>query len=265
LTNKYGSNTHAFYEIEKGIDELYRFTPAEQASVDPQQSSISSLQTNLAHYDSLRNAGAQVNEAEYAQWLANLATASNNLRNTLTNIRSTHTAQANALLVQNDAIPITEAWESAAREVNRFYLWAYIQDDVLNATQLDRLDQIASGCVALEGDAIIRAQNLYNLFAEKEYVNTLDCLGPRSKGKKADKWETLVLSPNPTTGIVNLPDLQGIAHLIQVFDLNGKIATETRTNDKAIDLGQLSNGIYFLRMTNLESGSNTVSKITIQH
>lgn len=58
--------------------------------------------------------------------------------------------------------------------------------------------------------------------------------------------------PNPTTGIVNIPDFEGT---VRIYDEAGKLVLSTFARKGTIDIGGVSNGIYILSLTN-ESGTH---------
>lgn len=66
--------------------------------------------------------------------------------------------------------------------------------------------------------------------------------------------------PNPTSGLVALRgNLEG--HSVQVFDLTGKRVPREISGNKTIDLSQLPNGLYMVRVVNEANGTSEVHKI----
>ncbi len=74
--------------------------------------------------------------------------------------------------------------------------------------------------------------------------------------------------PNPATGLVFLQSLQPI-QAIEVLDLNGKLVYGEKFNSPQktlnINLSHLSNGVYFLKMIDLQQAIYPMQKITICH
>ncbi len=76
---------------------------------------------------------------------------------------------------------------------------------------------------------------------------------------------TMVLYPNPTNGMVNfsVPELVGSTANVTVYSLTGEAVYSKEVNSGAqnLDLSELSNGVYYLRMS---SGKNEyISKLSI--
>ena len=69
--------------------------------------------------------------------------------------------------------------------------------------------------------------------------------------------------PNPGSTTMNIVSDLEEDFTIQLFDIFGKNISENRVGDKTIDVSQISNGVYLVKL-NFESGSVT-KKITVQH
>lgn len=80
---------------------------------------------------------------------------------------------------------------------------------------------------------------------------------PALFAQKIDKWgnNTITISPNPTTGIVNIQidkvDLQ--IQQVVITDAQGKAVFASSNGSKRIDLSHLSSGLYFYRIQSSES------------
>ena len=67
--------------------------------------------------------------------------------------------------------------------------------------------------------------------------------------------ETIALYPNP---VINTVTVQGAADaVIQVYDMNGKVVAtkNTSSNNETIDLGGLTQGIYYVKIKGLDTVS----------
>ncbi len=69
--------------------------------------------------------------------------------------------------------------------------------------------------------------------------------------------------PNPTTGIVTIPNFTSEPRTIQVFDIAGKLVIQIFTSNIEIDLGLLSNGVYILRIRDEATGKTDSAKLII--
>jgi hypothetical protein len=70
--------------------------------------------------------------------------------------------------------------------------------------------------------------------------------------------EQWVLSPNPSSGMVMLP-AAALGQWVAVHDLSGRQVFGANASERALDLSQLANGLYLLRV-----GTKTY-KVVIQH
>ena len=131
----------------------------------------------------------------------------------------------------------------------------------------------ASGATNISQDTspvhIFSAPGLYTvcLTVANEYSASSKCkvvevktsgVNPISAGK------TLRLYPNPSTGIVSIPNLEGAARTIQVFDIAGKLVLERRASSAEVDLGNLANGVFILKVSEDGTGKTGLLKVIIQ-
>lgn len=64
----------------------------------------------------------------------------------------------------------------------------------------------------------------------------------------SDEMNTqLVAYPNPTSGIVNLNEMENA--MILVKDMSGRIVMNTLVNDGKVNLSNLENGFYLIQST----------------
>jgi len=177
-------------------------------------------------------------------------------------VRTRQITLANQLLAQNAAITTNATWQQNEQAVNDLTILEVIQKN-LTVSQLSQLDQIGMQCPWSGGDAVFRAQNLYNLFIPKEYDMYAGCTNLRDE-KRANKsnLETLIY-PNPTTGVVNLDKTTTSDCKITVFDVNGRVVFYGKAVENKIDLSDLFNGTYFINTTDSETGLVNHTKIVI--
>jgi hypothetical protein len=259
--SKANTSTAAFWAIKQGINAFHNRSTNEQSLVEAKESDILALSAELAELDSTRDAGTTVDESLYAEMLAQLASKSDSLRDMLSDIRAKRQTDATQLLAQNAVTSVSDTWEYTERKVNELEIRMFLQGDTLYAAQLTTLDSIGSLCVHTNGEAVLRAQVLYNLFAEKEYVTT--CVGEREEQSHSTLPATLKIRPNPTSGWISLPDAGGVLRSVQVFDLAGRHLLSVELSDNEIDLSELGAGAYFLRVTRSDTGVVESTKLIV--
>ena len=158
----------------------------------------------------------------------------------------------------------TQLWESTEKQVNEIEIRLFLQDSIA-LSQLAALDALGGLCPNDYGEAVLRARVLYNRFEEKEFAPT--CANFREESEERENRNapqtTLHLSPNPSTGIVSIPNLHGRIRTIQAFDLAGRLFHQVSTSDTEIDLNHLANGAYLLRITDKDSGKTEVAKLIL--
>jgi hypothetical protein len=76
------------------------------------------------------------------------------------------------------------------------------------------------------------------LTVKKEYASDTKCKVVEIKSSSTDTpasgW--LRLYPNPTTGLIYLPDSEGVEQNIRVFDLSGRAVLEATITGNSLDL-----------------------------
>lgn len=265
LQNQSGTSTAAFWQIRQGIDALNNRTGTEQSSVAAAEASINLLRSELHLMDSTYASGSPINETKYRQKLAALSAAVGSLQTQLDNIRSARLTQASQLLSQNAAIGTPEVWEQSERDVNALEIQLFVQDSV-NSTQLAALDALGSFCPDVHGEAVLRAQVLYNRFVEKEF--SLNCSGLRGgAGERAEDNPAMTshfsVFPNPSTGYMSISGLNATHCLVEVFDITGRAVVALTLTDNTLDLSDQSSGIYLIRLSHPKSGQIGISKVVI--
>ena len=78
--------------------------------------------------------------------------------------------------------------------------------------------------------------------------------------------ESIKIYPNPAANEVHLQAGSVEKLTVQLFDITGKQLTEniSFTNSTTINLQELSQGIYFIRITDTNSGSMNIQKVVIE-
>ncbi len=214
--------------------------------------------------DSTLTSGTPINDAIYRLRLATLSTEIESLRAQLENIRSNRLILAAQLLTDNAAIGTTQTWEQLQKALNALEIQLFIQDSI-NAGQLLTLDSIGTLCPETHGEAVHRAQILYNRYEEKEFVPVCieDRAGASSKTEKKQTPVAFQVYPNPSTGWVTIPNPEAVTRAIQVFDIAGKMVFQSSTSSVEFDLSSLGNGVYLLRVEDADTGMTNTLKLVI--
>jgi hypothetical protein len=257
LQNEQNTSTGQFYAFRDGIERLHLLSATEQAQVAEQAAEISSISATLYTLDSLYYADSSLNQPLYRQQMGQLAAAQAQLKNILEAQRTQKLGVANALLGQNAALPATELWEQVEKAVNHLDIQYFIHEG-FSAAQKAELDALASLCEVTHGEAVLRAQGLYNLLVEKHYVSPCVDAGRPSERQQQTPATTESLYPNPSSGAVMLP-AAALGQWVAVYDLSGRQVFGANASERALDLSQLANGLYLLRV-----GTKTY-KVVIQH
>jgi hypothetical protein len=80
--------------------------------------------------------------------------------------------------------------------------------------------------------------------------------------REPDNYPGLSVSPNPTTGLLQLNGLSPVRHSVQVFDLTGRLikTTSLLPGEDQLTLQSLPSSIYWIRITN-EQKQTTVRRV----
>jgi hypothetical protein len=101
------------------------------------------------------------------------------------------------------------------------------------------------------------------LTVKNEYASDTKCKVVEIKSSSTDTpasgWPRLY--PNPTTGIVYLPENEGFEQYVRVFDLSGRTVLETTIMGNSLDLGALPAGMYLLQCTRADDGRVMTGKV----
>ncbi len=257
---KGGTTTENFYLIRRGIDGLANRSAAQRAMAAAARSNIAAERRELFILDSLKALDKAISPEDYTQAIQDLSQLTTAFRQQLAEVQTQKLQQANQLLTQNSAVAVSAGWEINEKLVNELAIRMFLQDHALSAAQLGQLDNLAALCPDNEGEAVLRARILYNLFVEKEYEHICE----RSANQTAvAPARSIQVWPNPTTGRIFLPEARGAMRDLQVFDLTGREVFHKTTDNTVIDLGILPNGLYQLRIFNQASSRLETAKVVI--
>lgn len=155
------------------------------------------------------------------------------------------------------------------------------QDSIVSTTDSISLLEIAKLCPFTFGSCIYQARALYSSLYNYPitFDNVCDNLNKNlnskqenaSKNNITDKEPNgFVLYPNPNNGSFYINDLNHESKTISVkiYDLSGKIVFEEKmeSNGEILSVdSRISNGIYSLKITNIDSDENYIYKIWVNN
>ncbi|MES2691062.1 MAG: T9SS type A sorting domain-containing protein [Bacteroidota bacterium] len=92
-------------------------------------------------------------------------------------------------------------------------------------------------------------------------------IDPPPVGLKENTQQKLQVSvyPNPSSGLISIKAETFKGFTVVVFDLAGKEVFSAADPKGPINLEQLNNGLYFIKVADKQNGSSAVSKILISH
>jgi hypothetical protein len=246
------------------MDMLDNRTSGEQSAVSALEAPISAHRQALYLMDSAYASGTEINMSLYAQRLEALSAAEDNLRGLLETMRSNRLALAAQLLAENSAIGATQNWELAEKTLRALEIQLFVQDSV-SAQQLAILDSMGTLCPYQFGDAVFRAQVLYNRYEEKVFspVCAEERVSARNMLAENAVQDALKLYPNPTTGWVTIPNPTGTPRDIRVFDAFGQQVHQLISPDAQIDLTSLNSGVFFLKISDKYAGKSDSIRLII--
>jgi hypothetical protein len=264
MQGKTGTVTEAFWQLQQGMDMLDNRTSGEQSAVSALEAPISAHRQALYLMDSAYASGTEINMSLYAQRLEALSAAEDNLRGLLETMRSNRLALAAQLLAENSAIGATQNWELAEKTLRALEIQLFVQDSV-SAQQLAILDSMGTLCPYQFGDAVFRAQVLYNRYEEKVFspVCAEERVSARNMLAENAVQDALKLYPNPTTGWVTIPNPTGTPRDIRVFDAFGQQVHQLISPDAQIDLTSLNSGVFFLKISDKYAGKSDSIRLII--
>ncbi|MDZ7741567.1 MAG: T9SS type A sorting domain-containing protein [Bacteroidota bacterium] len=93
----------------------------------------------------------------------------------------------------------------------------------------------------------------YSLFGNPLYIDNIQIAQTVDVAENAESEFTVNIYPNPSQGVITL-DGRGMenASEVNVFNIHGKLVKSFAANEnlEVIDLGNLSKGMYFIRIVN---------------
>ena len=153
----------------------------------------------------------------------------------------------------------------------------YTTDTITGSDSLE-LVQLANGCPFTDGPAVYQARALYNVVYSTVVVFEDDCPTEPNNGRVWNKEENsnienkdfdVLLYPNPASDELFIApfELQKGEIAVEIRDMNGKLVYKENTN-LSEGVGQIklnvSNGVYFVKITNFSTQQCINKKLVIQ-
>lgn len=142
------------------------------------------------------------------------------------------------------------------KEILKIYINFIKKGQVLN-NDMTSLESYSTDCSDLYGEAIHLARAMANTYNRTYYDVNDDCLEastPRITESESIPKIEVTVSPNPTSGLVNVDFSGEYTGIIKVVDLSGRtihLINLEKANTSIIDLSQSQAGIYFVKLTSV--------------
>ena len=233
--------------------KLFTLSSADQATDINYRTSIAQQANSLRVLDSLLQADAPVNVAQYNALVQQKASNELNYTSFLEDKVATRLLQIQNLLSLNDAISTPQTCAYNHKTVNSIVLNTLANDDIeISAANLATLTTIAGQCPVAGGDAVYEARAIVEQLTGQIFDDAALCAAGPTQHRNEDGTNEAVnitLYPNPTTGLLQWTGTEGQVVTFQVFDQLGVLVKEQKADNPQVDLSLLPNGLYFVRMT----------------
>jgi hypothetical protein len=238
-------------ELAEERAKLYRFSAAQQATVEDYRAQMAHEMAALKAMDSLRQAGGSVDATTYANALNKRALLDAQYEQYLEGLATTRQQKMQALLAWNNGIATNLAPAHNHKALNALLLDVLIDKRPFDAADRAGLEVLAAQCPLAGGDAVYEARALLGYLTGQEYDDhTLCDTGNRPAQGRSEKMEvgsTLSVFPNPTMGLLYW-NSTGETVTARVFDAMGKMLVERKVADGYLDLSALRAGLYHLQV-----------------
>lgn len=160
-----------------------------------------------------------------------------------------------------------------------YYYWLMaMADTTLGLSRQDTTDifTLAMGCPQTDGKVVFAARNLFSNLTHQyfNYPNTCGYPGNYKlankkivKNKVVKEEETILVYPNPTSGMINIQlPLKG-DWLINISDITGRVLWNQECkgcNGIIKHLIEGAKGVYFIKIIDKTTGQQNLKKINLQ-
>ncbi len=176
----------------------------------------------------------------------------------------------NEAIIANEELDISRGWNANLQKVNRLYINKFIRGDYdLTEDELEMLWGIALTIPEEGGDAVYIARAM--LGVDPDSYEEIYYDGEAEEGALAGTpVGKIKIYPNPASGQVNVrifDDPEDHDVITRIYDLNGRMIQRHNHGNSTyftINVDELSNGLYFLRVTNDANINETLKLIVHQ-
>lgn len=176
--------------------------------------------------------------------------------------------QADSVIVQNNAISVSDDWEENEKDVNRIFLATLAKGILPDSTQLVQLQYIAGKCPYEGGTAVFRARAILSGLPEDVFDNESLCSPPDSEELllppdiEPQYLSVVSIYPNPAKNSITLSLTEQTAEEETLYLINTygqKIKEYSLPEGQLsfiIELPVLSPGIYYLKIQGIGKDHN---------
>lgn len=262
--NQTETSVGQFEHVERLIDSASLITSSLQKALDSINAISDSfsielfelLDSLLIETDSLARLQLQAAIFVYQTEFDTIAIAKNYLQ---LQIQNALYATLNQAIQHNAEISTDTIYEENQKSVNEIHLNMLLSDDwILDSTDQQIVNEIASQCALIGGDAVYRARAILNLFNHSVFNDDSICLqalDQNNSGKNQDKDELQVfIQPNPVSDWMTIKLFSQVKKVKNVFirDISGKlirsIYLDESQNLMELNVNDLIPGILFLEL-----------------
>jgi len=234
--------------------KLYYLTPTQRNTLDGYRATFLQKTTDIRTQDSLRLAGASINESAYATLVSQRNTAAGQLEAFYSSLETTRISKINTLLTLNTAVVDTILPATNQKSLNDILL-RLLKTDSLATGDLDDLIAIAEQCPLEGGDAVYEARAFVGHFTGQGFDDHTACDNAQQRQgfelEKADKF-TLNLYPNPTSGLLYWDAPIETPTTVEVYNAMGCLQLRQLVQTTVLDLSALPEGAYYVRFLSEE-------------
>jgi hypothetical protein len=180
--------------------------------------------------------------------------------------RNADSIRLDSIKTELNTINCTSIIVNKWKEILKIYVNFVKQGTVAN-TDKAALESYSTNCSDLYGEAIHLARAMANTYNRIYYDVNDGCLEEQSTPRQTTPVEEISVnvSPNPTSGLVNVSFSSGYSGTISVFDISGRLIHTLDVNKaygSTIDLSDKQAGLYFFQVTS-DSGNTKEFKIIL--
>lgn len=262
--NQTETSVGQFERVERLIDSASLITSSLQQALDSINAISDSfsielfelLDSLLIETDSLARLQLQAAIFAHQTEFDTIAIAKNILQLQIQNALYTTLSQA---IQHNAEISTDTIYEENQKSANAIYLNMLLSDDwVLDSANQQVVNEIASQCALIGGDAVYRARAILNLFNKSAFNDDSICLqalDQNNSGKNQDKDELQVfIQPNPVSNWMTIKLFSQVEKVKNVFirDISGKLIRSIYLDESQnlieLNVNDLIPGILFLEL-----------------